>query len=212
MFSKPTWVKSEHWGLVQKSKKYLRVTLLIALVFHVLAFKFSPPYVPHPYQLREKKMSIVDLPDEIIIPPPPKEIARPQLPQEAEISDDASEEETIAPTEFNPFAPPMVPSAPVTQEDFVAFDDPPRVVHQEVPEYPDLARQAEAEGKVMVRVTIDENGRVVAATVEHSTAIETLEQAAIAAAFKWLFRPAKQRDIPVRCQIVIPFDFSLEGS
>ncbi|MBD3336288.1 MAG: TonB family protein [Candidatus Eisenbacteria bacterium] len=212
MFHTPSWMRSAHHHLVEHSKKYLAYTVVIAIVIHALAFKFSPPYTPHPYQLREKKLAAVDMPDEIVIPPPPKEIARPQLPQEAEISEEAGEEETIAPTEFNPFAPPMVPTAPEKQVKFVAYDEPPQVVHQEVPEYPDLARQAEAEGKVFVRVTIDENGRVTNAQIENSTAIEALEQAAIAAAYRWLFRPAKQRDIPVRCQIVIPFDFSLEGT
>jgi protein TonB len=211
MINTPTWLRSAHYHLQENYRKYMMVTATLAIILHALAFKFSPPYVPSPYQLREKKLTAVELPDEIVIPPPPKEIARPQLPQEAEISDEASEDETIAPTEFNPFAPPMVPQATEQDEAFVAFDDPPKVVHQEVPVYPDLARQAEAEGEVFVRVTIDENGRVEKAIVESSTAIEALEQAAIEAAYKWLFRPAKQRDIPVRCQIVIPFEFTLEG-
>jgi protein TonB len=210
MIHAPTWLRSAHYHLEQNYRKYLRVATVLALIIHALAFKFSPPYVPHPYKLREKKIQAVDLPEEIVIPPPPKEIARPQLPQEAEISEEASEEETIAPTEFNPFAPPVVPQAPTEREAFVAYDEPPVPVHKEVPVYPELARQAEAEGEVWVRVTIDETGRVIRATIEKSNAIEALEQAAIEAAYKWLFKPAKQRDIPVKCQIVIPFEFTLE--
>jgi TonB family protein len=212
MLNSPSWLRSAHFHLEQNYRKYMTVASAIAIVIHILAFKFSPPYTPSPYQLREKKLTSVELPEEIVIPPPPKEIARPQLPQEAEISEEASEEETIAPTGFDPFAPPIVPQSGDLDEKFVAFDDPPKVVHQEVPVYPELARQAEAEGKVWVRVTIDENGRVIRATIENSTSIEALEHAAIEAAHKWLFRPAKQRDIPVKCQIVIPFEFSLESS
>ena len=78
-------------------------------------------------------------------------------------------------------------------------------------EYPELARQAEAEGVVNLLVTIDESGRVIAAKVQTSDAIESLEKAAIAAAMKWLFKPAKQRDKPVKVRIIIPFRFSLNG-
>ena len=115
-------------------------------------------------------------------------------------------------TDFNPFQPPSIPTATATTpDDFVAFDSPPRLVHAEQPEYPDLARQAEAEGTVMIEVTIDENGRVIAARVFSSDTIEALESAALAAALKFLFEPAKQRDVPVKCRIHIPFGFGLGG-
>ena len=119
---------------------------------------------------------------------------------------------TIGITDFNPFAPPEIPQAVTsTPEDFVAFDSPPVLVHAEPPEYPDLARQAEADGTVTVVVTIDVTGRVINARVHDSDTIEALEQAAINAAYKFLFEPAKQRDVPVPCQILVPFEFSLNN-
>ncbi|MCA9755110.1 MAG: energy transducer TonB [Candidatus Eisenbacteria bacterium] len=203
--------QSEHFRLRKAYNRIFVVGALLAIVVHVLMALFSPPYTPRPYQLRERSLAAVDIPDDIVIPPPPQEISRPELPQEAEISEEASEEETLAPTSFDPFAPPAVPDVGSggEAEVFVAFDTPPEVVHQVAAEYPELARQAEAEGIVQVLITIDETGRVVDAKVQSSDAIESLQQSAVAAARKWLFKPAKQRDKPVKVRIVIPFRFSL---
>jgi protein TonB len=170
---------------------------------------FGPAPEPKPYQLREKKIEVIDIPDEIYVPPPPPEVERPQLPQEAEVSDEVDEEETIEETEFNPFQPPVAPPPRQQQEAFVAFDEPPRPIRIQKPEYPDLARQAHAEGVVHVQVTIDETGRVIDAVVVRSDTIKSLEEAAIRAARKCLFKPAKQRDVPVKARIVLPFRFKL---
>jgi protein TonB len=206
-----TITQSEHFRLRKAYNRIFAVGILFAIVAHVLMALFSPPYTPRPYQLKERSIRAVEIPDEIVIPPPPQEISRPELPQEAEISEEASEEETLAPTSFDPFAPPAVPDVGAGGEAdiFVAFDTPPEPVHTVAAQYPELARQAEAEGVVQVLVTIDETGRVVDAKVQSSDAIESLQQAAVAAARKWLFKPAKQRDKPVKVRIVIPFRFSL---
>jgi protein TonB len=97
---------------------------------------------------------------------------------------------------------------PRDPERFVAFDEPPRVVRAAEPVYPELARQAEIEGTVEVFVTIDETGRVIDAVVARSD-VDILNQAAIDAAFKFVFTPALQRDVPVKARIMIPFKFAL---
>jgi protein TonB len=207
----PDWYQSAHQKLKQSYTKYMVGGALSAVILTGLGMAFSPPYVESPYQLRERKVVAIEMNTEIYIPPPPKELTAPEMPvREFEASDDADAEETIGITDFNPFEPPSIPQAGGGMpEDFVAFDSPPEIVHAEPPEYPDLARQAEAEGTVMVVVTIDENGRVVNASVHDSDTTEVLEIAALAAARKCLFKPAMQRDVPVRCQILIPFNFSL---
>ena len=195
--------------------KYLRVVeiaLLIAGAVHGIAFLTVPPYKMKPYQLRERKMQAIDVPEDIVVPPPPKEIERPALPTEVEISEDASMDETIMETDFNPFAPPEI-SQDTGGGDaaFYAFDSPPQPIKTVAPQYPELARAAGAEGMVWIEVTIDESGRVIAARVVKSTTIQSLNDAARDAAMGWLFTPAKQRDTPVKCRISIPFEFSLRS-
>ena len=204
--------QSEHYRLRGTYYKVLALGVGLAIIVHVLAAIFTPPYKPRPYQLREQVFETIEIPDEIVIPPPPAEVERPELPQEAEISEEADIEETMAPTTYDPFAPPVVPQAPVEEEAevFVAFDTAPVPVHTVQPQYPELARQAQAAGTVKVLVTIDETGRVVDAVVQASNTIPALDAAAVAAAKQWLFKPAKQREKPVKVRIIIPFNFKLD--
>jgi protein TonB len=192
--------------------RYLEIATAVAVVIHAVVFFLWPPYVPRPYQIPEKKLEVLNLPEAIEVPPAPEEVERPELPiaEEALISDEVNEETTIAPTEFNPFAPPVIPSRPVPDA-FYAFDSPPEVLRSVEPKYPNRAREAEAEGDVLVEVIIDENGRVISAKVIDSDTIGALEDAAIEAAYKFLFKPARQGDVPVKCRVVIPFSFSLSN-
>jgi len=188
-------------------EKFVRIAFLGALLVHVVAFVVWPEYIPTAYELREKEMKVIELPPEINIPPPPQEIQRPQIPMEADPSEDVDEETTIAPTSLDmenlPPAPPPVTDRKIK---FVAFDTPPEPVFQATPEYPRLAREAELEGIVVVVVTIDETGRVIDAEVVESPS-PVFNESAIAAARKSRFKPAKQRDIPVPCRISMRFNF-----
>jgi protein TonB len=200
---------SANFKFKSKYMRTLEITLLIAIGIHVGAIYTVPPYEIQPYRLKEQKLQAIDIPDDIVIPPPPEEIERPVLPTEMEISDDVDVDETIPETDFNPFAPPEIPDESGTAESFYAFDSPPTPIKTRAPDYPELARAAGAEGTVMVEVTIDKNGRVIEARVISSDTIKSLEEAAKKAAMDWLFNPAKQRDIPVKARIVIPFEFDL---
>ena len=195
--------------LKKKYAKYLEMGFLGAILVHAVAFAFWPEYVPSVYKLREERIEVVEVPPGIEIPPPPEEIVRPEVAVEIEASDDVSEEETIAPTFLDAQnLPPAPPPPPPEPEMFFAFDTYPQVLQSAEPEYPDLARRAEVEGLVVVMVTIDENGRVISAWIGQSDA-EILNQAAVTAAYKFRFSPAKQRDVPVKATISIPFRFTL---
>jgi len=192
-----------------KYPKYLQIGLLFALLIHAVAFAFWPEYVPGVYKLREEKIEVVDIPPEIEIPPPPEEIARPEVAVEVEASDEASEDETIAPTFLDAEnLPPAPPPPPPEPEMFFAFDTYPVVTKSVTPVYPELARKAEVEGTVMVMATIDESGNVMSAWIANTSA-EVLNKSALDAAYKFKFTPAKQRDIAVKATISIPFRFSL---
>ncbi len=195
--------------LKSKYNKYLEIGFLFAILLHAVAFAFWPEYVPSVYKLREERIEVVDIPPEIEIPPPPEEIVRPEVAVEVEASDEASEEETIAPTFLDAEnLPPAPPPPPPEPEMFFAFDTYPVVTQSAKPKYPEMARKAEVEGTVVVMVTIDETGNVIMAWIAESSA-EVLNEKAIEAAYKFRFTPAKQRDVPVKATISIPFRFSL---
>ena len=194
--------------------RYCATCLVISTVIHLLYILFGQGPASHPYQYEEEGIQLVEIPDEIDIPPPPPEVARPEIPElpiEPEVSPDPeAPTETLPPTTLNPFAPPAAVAPPPPREEaFVAFDTPPHRIEVVEPVYPEIARDLHAQGTVLVQVTVDETGKVIEAVVVESTTIEALEQAALKAARASHFKPAKQRDVPVKARIVIPFRFVL---
>lgn len=188
----------------------LRWGLLGAVIIH-MALILTLPH-PHfqPYQLAEETMMrVVDAPSAIVIPPPPKETPKRQIVTEIAPTVDADPNATIAATVPN-LADPFVEPEVAGPRPFVEiFDAPPVPIKQVYPVYPELARQAELEGIVVLKVGIDEFGEVKEARVLES--VQGLDRAALDAIYQWRFKPGKQRDVPVPVWIVVPFRFSLHG-
>ena len=105
--------------------------------------------------------------------------------------------------------PPPPPPSSGGGDVFLAFDEPPALLDFVSPVYPPLARDAGIEGTVAIRVLVDEQGKVISADVLQSDVTPAMERAALAAAKKCRFRPAKQRTIPVKAHVMIPFQFQL---
>ena len=189
--------------------KYLRNAVWVAIVIHIMVFVLSPEFTFKPYKLREEKFVVVDIPDNIEIPPPPKEIAPPAVPVEAAEGEDT--EEDIAPTTFDSFEdmPPPPPPTSGGGDVFLAFDEPPALIDFVPPSYPSLAKEAGIEGTVSIRVLVNEEGKVIAADVLSSDVTPAMEKAALEAAKRCRFKPAKQRTVPVKAHVMIPFHFQL---
>jgi len=97
--------------------------------------------------------------------------------------------------------------------EFVEYDAPPMPVGgfiaiQKNLIYPEPARKAGIEGRVLVYVQIDSSGRMTTARVVQSPD-ESLDQAALAALEKTVWQPAKKETRPVSVWIAIPVDFKL---
>lgn len=77
--------------------------------------------------------------------------------------------------------------------------------------YPKAAQQQGIEGKVVVRVLVDEQGR----TVKH-VVIESpdplLTEAVVSALPKLTWKPAIQKKKPIMCWVTLPFHFKLPAS
>jgi protein TonB len=188
---------------------YLRVAFLVAILFFIVAFLLVPHYTLHPYVPRVEKATKVEVePEEIKqveeLPPP----AKPQMPVEAE-SEEEIEAATIEKTaDFETFEKlPVEPEAETPK--FVAYDTPPRPKKQIIPVYPEIAKQAGIEGTVILHLLIDTNGKVLRAKVLKGLTEDT-NKAAIDAALKSTFYPAKQRDKPVKVWVSFPIKFVLK--
>ncbi len=198
-----------------KYGKYLRFSLGAAVVIHLVIFALTPPITFEPYHLEEQKFEVVELPPEIELPPPPEDVRMPQVNVEPAADDEESVQELAVPPEttfddFSQMPPPLPPPDDgADSEVFLAFDEPPVLIEFVTPEYPELAREAGFEGAVRVRVLVDEEGKVIDADLLFSDVYPEMEEAAIEAAMKCRFKPAKQRTTPVKAHVMIPFVFHL---
>lgn len=93
--------------------------------------------------------------------------------------------------------------------DFIPVENLPELIHKEVPAYPRLARQAQLDGTVHVRVLVLENGSVKNVMIEKSSGITSLDDAAVKAAYKCTFKPGIQNGRPVKVWVSFPFVFEL---
>ena len=77
------------------------------------------------------------------------------------------------------------------------------------PEYPRLARRLGKEGKVVLRLFIDEHGRLLSVEIVEKAG-HGFDEAAIDAVKASTFRSAKMNGMPVACKAVLPVRFRLE--
>ena len=161
-------------------------------------------------------------------PPPPQEV-----PDEVEIEEDVIEDIEFDPNEFvaPPPAPPSAPTPPPPTPDAPPPPPPPPpappveeevfdvVEQQPVLEggleglqgrvvYPDFARRAGIEGRVVVQFVVDERGNVVDPVAVQSPN-DLLSEAAIKAVQESRFTPGQQRGRPVKVRFAVPVTFRL---
>ncbi|MBD3377063.1 TonB family protein [candidate division KSB1 bacterium] len=143
---------------------------------------------------------------------------RPSIPIESE-EEEIPIDATIAPTDINLRDLPSPPSLPKIEEEessapFLVVDEYPQPIGgfaaiQNHLKYPEMARRAGIEGRVIIQVIIDEKGNVISTNVIKSLGNNGCDQAAIKAIRSVKWKPAMQRDKPVRVSISIPVLFTL---
>jgi protein TonB len=77
------------------------------------------------------------------------------------------------------------------------------------PEYPDSARSEGKEGRVLLRVLVDVEGKTKTVQVNLSSGNDALDRAAIDTVRRWRFSPARYGDHPIESWVRIPIDFRL---
>ena len=94
--------------------------------------------------------------------------------------------------------------------DFIKVERRPELIRKVIPDYPEMARAAGIEGKVVVSMVVDTLGNVAHAEVYATSGNSLLDRAAVEAALKCGFTPGFQRDRPVVVRnVILPFNFRL---
>lgn len=159
-------------------------------------------------------------------PPPQVQIAQPVAPPTVGVAvpvpdAEAPPEQTIASQEDIAQATPGVSAgngdqivvAPPSEDElpklgeYVYVEELPEAITKVAPEYPDIARQANVDGTVMLQVLVGKDGKVKDAKVVKSVAM--LDAAAVAAVKQWIFKPALSNNKPVAVWVAVPMKFTL---
>ena len=203
------------------AKRIAATSVAIAVhvaVFMVLLMPASTPQVEEKDTVTE--VTIIDPPK--LAPPPPPPPPQPQhpqpishtAPQPAPIPIDT---QNVMPSdEPNPMGTPPIPEG-----DANTFGgDPPQSASQfqtlsvlvgPAPPYPRVAQTRHIEGKVLLRIHADANGRPMEVSVEQSSGSRILDEAAMEFVKKrWSFVPAQRDGQNVDAWGLLPIDFVLQ--
>ena len=182
-----------HAGIVPRQK-----ALDVLQAFLIAPQRVTPRIVPPAPPQPERKVKPVSKPPEPLPPPlsttavePSATVAPPAVPVEAKPAPAAAPAAEAAPL-------PVV--APRFDADYL--DNP-------KPVYPVSSRRRGEEGRVVLRVYVDTQGRAAKVEVQESSGYGRLDESAVAAVSRWRFVPARRGVEPLAAWVRVPIVFSL---
>lgn len=139
------------------------------------------------------------IPSEQAITTPPVPPQPPVPPKSAEVTPPSEPAPSVPP----PSAPP--PSQPKTVSTGVEY------LHAPEPEYPPLARRMGEEGRVTLRVLVNENGRPTRVDVQKTSGSPRLDEAARQAVLRAMFKPHIEDGRAITVYAIVPITFHLDN-
>ncbi|SMO37061.1 energy transducer TonB [Gracilimonas mengyeensis] len=198
----------------------LILTLLIMITgskIQIQPVKNTTIYTPDNQEVVEVR-EIVQTKQELKAPPPPRPVVPVEVPNdeiiENEVIDlDAELNIEEIPLKMPPPPPKQEEPEEEEQEIFVVVEQMPELIGglasiQKHIEYPEMARKAGIEGRVVVEFVIDTTGYVTNPIIIRGIG-GGCDEAALQAVKKARFKPGKQRGIPVMVRYSLPISFSL---
>ncbi|HEY0879411.1 MAG TPA: energy transducer TonB, partial [Zeimonas sp.] len=80
------------------------------------------------------------------------------------------------------------------------------------PKYPRASRRLGEQGRVVLRVRVEADGRPSQCEVQRSSGSSRLDEAALAAVRRWSFISARRGDEKVAAWVLVPMEFRLNDS
>ncbi len=161
-----------------------------------------------------------------IVKPKPKKVVEKIIPVEkpverlveatTELRQDPPKEEEVTKPEAAPVLVAEAPKAPEKAEPVVEEKiEPPRFgvayLNNPAPDYPALSRRQGEEGRVLMKVLVSADGAAEEVQIEKSSGSDRLDNAAVNAVKRWRFVPAKRNNQPLRAEVFVPINFSLDS-
>jgi protein TonB len=140
------------------------------------------------------------------IEPKPQAMLTTEAPEPAPAAIQAPAPPPPAPPEPIAAAAPPAPPAPVVPPQFNAD-----YLNNPAPQYPALSRRLGEEGRVVLRVLVDERGLPARVELRSSSGHERLDAVALNTVRRWKFAPARRGDQAVSAWVLVPISFSLRS-
>lgn len=134
-------------------------------------------------------------------PQPVKPLLQPNIADEATMQ---AQPLPLPPAAAAPTA--QEPAQPLTLMGELSINCPERTP----PSYPALSQRLGEQGRVVLKVELDEEGRVSGAVVKTHSGFIRLDEAALSAVKTWHCRPARRNGVAVSAVALQPFSFTLE--
>lgn len=211
--------KNPKADLKRKYKRTLELSFILSIGFLIMAFKFFPDQLKDELKF-EKPPELVQVEDiiktkqETLPPPPPK----PPIPIEApsdEGLEDITFEDTSIDENIDVPPPPQPPDNNDVEENvpFTIVEKSPEIIGGlrgilERIKYPEMAKRAGIEGRVVVRAIVDESGNVESVELMKGIGMGCDDEA-MRVIRETKFQPGKQRGRAVRVYVTIPIKFEL---
>jgi protein TonB len=216
-------LKKPEADLYRNHNLYLQVGAITTLLLFIALFKVDirvereALFVPIAQEIVEVE-EIIHTEQEQRPPPPPRPSAPVEVPNDEIVVDEILDLDTELrfddPINMPPPAPPTATKEVEEEpEVFVVVERMPELIGgleslQKNIVYPEIARLAGIEGRVMVSFVIDEKGNVLNPVVVRGIG-GGCDEAAVNAVKKAKFVPGMQRGMPVRVRFTLPITFRL---
>ncbi|ARA94623.1 energy transducer TonB [Rhodothermaceae bacterium RA] len=217
--------KTEKADLRKRYPLYIEAGLIVALLLLIVGFRVDwSPESDFEVELVEQEIvqmeEIKQTKQEVKPPPPPKppvpiEVPNDEILDDIDLNLDASLDIDEPMTDLPPPPPPKQEEEEEPEpEIFVIVEQMPELIGglaaiQSKIRYPEIAKKAGVEGRVIVQFIVDEQGNVVDPVVVRGIGAGCDEEA-IRAVQQAKFKPGKQRGKPVRVKMSLPITFKLK--
>ena len=88
--------------------------------------------------------------------------------------------------------------------------NPPELLEFQRPVYPKNLRERDIEGKVILKLLIDKEGKVQEIQIFESSGYKTFDQIAVKSVWQWQFKPARKGNQQRESRVLIPINFQIK--
>ncbi len=216
--------KTEEADLRKRYPLYIEIGLVITLLLLIVAFRIDwRPKQEMQFVMEEQEVvqmeEIVQTKQEVKPPPPPRPPVPVEVPDETTLEEedlnlDAALDINEALTNVPPPPPPPAEEEEPEPEVFIVVEEMPEILGGQEAlynciKYPEIARKAGVEGRVIIQFVVDENGNVTNPQVLRGVGAG-LDEEALRCVSQLKFKPGRQRGRPVRVRFTLPVIFRLQ--